>query len=103
MVRKAAEPDGQIFIDDMHRFGDLHLDGGKIPDALDTGSDKLVGHALCKSSRNGDNADLDIAFLDNPLEIADILHLDMVDDRADDIRVLIEKATRLKPSVTKFW
>lgn len=80
----------------MHRLGDLHLDWRKVPDALDAGIDEQVGHALRKGSRHRDDANLDVALLDDGLEAADILHLDVVDRAADDVRVLVEERDEVK-------
>ena len=74
----------------------MHLDGGKIPTALDSRLHQLICYSLGEGRRHGDDANLDIPFPDNLPEILAVLHLHMVHHCADDMRILVEEGHQIE-------
>ena len=74
----------------------MHLDGGKIPDALNSCLHKFIGYPLGKGGRDGDDTDVYVPLPDDFPDIPAILHLHMVYHRAYDMRILIEESHQVE-------
>jgi hypothetical protein len=85
----------------MHRHLGRNLQQllGVVEDDLHTGLDQSVGDGLGCGGRHGEDADDDLLLGDDPLELAEVAHLEAADLCADDRRVDVEHGDDLEAVV----
>ena len=63
-VREDGEGLGEVDVDDLQAFGNGELDRREVPDAADAGLHELVGAALGRGGRHGEDPQFDLEAVD---------------------------------------